>query len=165
MLASDAFGWSRRPSGFRAPGRPPRVAAARRHSRSGGLAGRGLAACGTRTTRLPDRDGGERKFSSYFGLADLLVAKQVLQLAADYVAEHEAEVKSRVLSASMKLCRNPRKTAPSLMGMDSASNSGVANKTRRTRWWFSVTRPAAGLSHSQILLYVLRSHIATRHCA
>ncbi len=39
------------------------------------------------------RDGGERKFSSYFGLVDLLVAKQVLQLAADYVAQHEAEVK------------------------------------------------------------------------
>ena len=36
------------------------------------------------------RDGGERKFGSYFGLADLLVAKQVLQMAADYVAEHEA---------------------------------------------------------------------------
>ena len=36
------------------------------------------------------RDGDERKFSSYFGLADLLVAKQVLQMAADYVAEREA---------------------------------------------------------------------------
>ncbi len=38
------------------------------------------------------RDGGERKFSSYFGLADLLVAKQVLRMAADYVAEQEAEI-------------------------------------------------------------------------
>jgi len=35
-------------------------------------------------------DHGERKFGSYFGLADLLVAKQVLQMAADYVAEREA---------------------------------------------------------------------------
>ncbi len=39
-------------------------------------------------------DQGQRKFSSYFGLADLVVAKQVLQLAADYVAEQEAEIKS-----------------------------------------------------------------------
>ncbi len=39
-------------------------------------------------------DQGQRKFGSYFGLADLLIAKQVLQLAADYVAEHEAEIKS-----------------------------------------------------------------------
>ncbi len=39
-------------------------------------------------------DQGQRKFGSYFGLADLLVAKQVLQMAADYVAGHEAEVKS-----------------------------------------------------------------------
>ncbi len=39
-------------------------------------------------------DQGQRKFGSYFGLADLVVAKQVLQLAADYVAGHEAEIKS-----------------------------------------------------------------------
>ncbi len=37
-------------------------------------------------------DQGQRKFGSYFGLADLLVAKQVLQMAADYVAEQEAEI-------------------------------------------------------------------------
>ncbi len=36
-------------------------------------------------------DGDQRKFGSYFSLADLVVAKQVLQLATDYVAEQEAE--------------------------------------------------------------------------
>ena len=39
-------------------------------------------------------DQGQRKFGSYFGLADLVVAKQVLLLAADYVVEQEAEIKS-----------------------------------------------------------------------
>lgn len=39
------------------------------------------------------RDGDETKYGSSFGLVDLPVASKVLQLATDYVASQEAEVK------------------------------------------------------------------------